>query len=214
MFAFHAFTPLSTQRLNALVIMTLYEFVVRFARVSVNIMRESNMYSTPTAEIWDVFADYVVGTPNCMALVLSSRVPEAPVKNAIEKSLASFGYPENTWAWATLFPRVGNAGENGSGLADADADAEPTGACIDPGVKLDAQALFMLVEGIDPLCLIACDSESRDVLQDAYRAEIPLDSPARVFGRRTASFADLGALLHTDENKQKAWSILKSLPRL
>ena len=203
MFAFRTFAQLSARGLNALVIMTLYEFVVRFARVSVNIMRESNMYSTPTAEIWDVFADYVVGTPNCMALVLSAHVPEAPVRNAIEKSLASFGYPENTWAWATLFPRA----EGSDGTV---ANAKP----IDSGVKLDAQALFMLVEGIDPLCLIACDSESRDALQDAFRAEIPLDSPARVFGRRTASFADLGALLHTDEGKQRAWSILKSLPRL
>ena len=52
-----------------------------------------------------------------------------------------------------------------------------SGACTFAAVEgLDDQALFLLVEGLDPLCLIATDSTAAAALGRAYRCEVPLGS--------------------------------------
>ena len=49
-----------------------------------------------------------------------------------------------------------------------------SGACTFAAVEgLDDQALFLLVEGLDPLCLIATDSTAAAALGRAYRCEVP-----------------------------------------
>ena len=78
-------------------------------------------------------------------------------------------------------------------------------------IPLDAQSLFLLVEGLDPLRIIVTDRRSADLLASAYRTAFPNDSAARTFGKPTAVFRDLDALLQTDAGKQKAWAVLKTL---
>lgn len=78
--------------------------------------------------------------------------------------------------------------------------------------ELDPQAVFLLVEGLDPLYVIASDHAAIALLAKAYRADYPNDSPIRVAGRSGVAFADLHALMATPESKQKAWKLLKSLP--
>ena len=140
-----------------------------------------------------VFADYLDGPESCVIMTLSARPLDAIARNAIEKSLVSFGYGEGACTYATLFPK--------------DASLE------DDGIALDAQALFLLVEALDPVCLICTDADSAAVLGDAYRMAYDLDAPARVFGRSAVVFRDFIALLRTDEGKQRAWRLLKSLPK-
>ena len=79
--------------------------------------------------------------------------------------------------------------------------------------ELDPQATFLLIEGIDPLYVIATDREASALLAKAYRTDYPLDSPIRVAGRPGVAFTDLASLMTTPESKQKAWKLLKSLPR-
>ena len=75
------------------------------------------------------------------------------------------------------------------------------------------QALFLLVEGLDPLCLIATDSTAAAALGRAYRCEVPLGKPGRAFGRSVVAFRDFDAMLDDGQDKQIAWALLKKLPR-
>ena len=89
-----------------------------------------------------------------------------------------------------------------------------SGACTFAAVEgLDDQALFLLVEGLDPLCLIATDSTAAAALGRAYRCEVPLGKPGRAFGRRVVAFRDFDAMLDDGQDKQIAWALLKKLPR-
>ena len=86
-----------------------------------------------------------------------------------------------------------------------------SGACTFAAVEgLDDQALFLLVEGLDPLCLIAPDSTAAAAL---YRCEVPLGKPGRAFGRSVVAFRDFDAMLDDGQDKQIAWALLKKLPR-
>ena len=86
-----------------------------------------------------------------------------------------------------------------------------SGACAFAAV--DDQALFLLVEGLDPLCLIATDSTAAAALGRAYRCEVPLGKPGRAFGRSVVAFRDFDAMLDDGQDKQIAWALLKKLPR-
>ena len=112
-------------------------------------------------------------------------------QDAIEKSLSALGYGQDVCTYATLLPHDTDESE----------------------MELDPQALFLLVEGLDPLCVIAADAAATQALGRAYRTEFTLDSPIRAFGRPAVSFHDLTSLLTTNEGKQKAWHIFKGIPK-
>lgn len=153
----------------------------------------SNIFSASADELRDLFADYLDGEGVCIVLALSERPLGAEARNAISKSLESFGYGADACLFATLHP--------------ADESAEGG------DIALDAQALFLLLEGLDPLCVICADAASANRLAEACRTAYDLDSPIRAFGRPAVAFRDLTALLATDNGKQQAWRLLKSLPK-
>ena len=154
-------------------------------------MASNSAYGAAAAEVAELFADYLEGDASRPAFALSQRKLDADSRNAIEKSLESFGYTQDACTFATLFP----------------ADAAIEGG----DVPLDPQALFLLVEGLDPLLVIATDAEAADALGKAYRTTYPADAPARIFGRPGAVFQNLSKLMQSETGKQKAWSVFKSL---
>ena len=77
--------------------------------------------------------------------------------------------------------------------------------------NLDRQAVFLLVEGLDPLYVIATDRKAVSSLSQAYRTNFPTDSFIRVFGRCAIAFDNLDELMQTPESKQRAWALLKTL---
>ena len=153
---------------------------------------ESNMYSASAVEVWNLFGDYVDGNANALALVLS----ETPLGNtaceALAKSFAALGYGNDACAFATLAPR---------------------GQTQTQAVHLDAQALFMLIEGLDPVSLVCADAQAIKALEGAYRTQLKPDAAERVFGRPAALLADFEGMLASDDGKQAAWRILKTMPR-
>lgn len=154
---------------------------------------QSNIYSASAAEIGDLFGDYLDGPRECVIIAMSARPLGSDARNAIGKTLESFGYGLNACTYATLLP--------------ADASAEGG------DVALDAQALFLLVEGLDPLCVICADETSAQALGQAYRTTFPLDAAVRAFGRPAVVFRDFSALMNSEKGKQQAWRLLKSLPK-
>ena len=164
----------------------------------VNKLLRSNIFEASAVSIAELFSDYLdsndAATP-CVALALSAHTASSVERNAIEKSLEALGYGPAACTFASLFPTA-SAAETPSG-----------GAC------LDGQALFLLVEGLDPLCVIATDQTATNALGDAYRTAFELDSAIRVFGRSSVAFRNLASLLQSDDGKQKAWRLFKSLPK-
>lgn len=156
-------------------------------------MAANSAYGAGAVEIAELFADYLEGGAERLAFALSSQRVDDVSRNAIEKSLASFGYPAESCTYATMLPQNPNV-EGGD-------------------IPLDPQALFTLIEGLDPLLVIATDADAATALAQAYRIEFPAveAAPARVFGRPAAIFQNLPTLLQTESGKQKAWRALKSL---
>ena len=157
-------------------------------------MSKSNMYSASADEIWGLFADYVEGNPDGGAVTLSTEPLPSEARNALEKSLAAFGYGDDALAYATLLPHG----------ADADSGA----------AMLDPQAEFLLIEGLDPICLIACDERAIASLEATYRTTCKRDAGVRVFGRPCVLLRDIADMLKTDQGKQRVWALLKTLPRI
>ena len=151
------------------------------------------MYSISADEIRGLFEDYVEGSESGAVVALSDGPLPASARNALEKSLEAFGYGAEALAFATVLPRTG--GEAGS-------------------ARLDPQALFLLIEGIDPVCLVACDRQAAAALAATYRTACNRNAAQRIFGRPCVIFDDLPALLQSDAGKQRAWSLLKTLPRI
>lgn len=217
----------------------LYELCGQDARERVTKLPRSNIYSASADDVRELFEDYLDGPEACIALAMSARRLGDAARDAIEKSLAALGYGDDACTFATLVPQgaAGDAGAAGagaagagsaaaaSGSADAGAAGDAAGAA-DAGtagaggnaagagdVRLDAQALFMLVEGLDPLCVICADAAAAEALGGAYRTEFSLDAPARAFGRPAVAFREFATLIATDDGKQRAWKLLKSLPK-
>ena len=174
-------------------------FVIRerksIRKVGVKKLPQSSIFGAGAASVAELFEDFIEGFRGnnaCIALSLSSRPLDEIARDAIEKSLAALGYGQDACTYVTLAPK-----------GDA-ADRETT---------LDAQALFILVEGLDPLFVVATDELSARKLGEAYRTDYELDSAIRVFGRPAAAFQDLSSLLRTENGKQRAWYLFKSFPK-
>ena len=154
-------------------------------------MAVKSSYGAAEQEIRELFGDYLEGDGGRVALAIGAHAPSAQVRDAIEKSLEAFGYENDACTFAALTP------------LDCAADEQ--------AATLDAHALFLLVEGLDPLHVIALDRATKAALEQAYRTNYPIDAPIRVFGRSSVAFEDLDSLLQTTQGKQKAWKVLKSL---
>lgn len=79
------------------------------------------------------------------------------------------------------------------------------------GALLSGKQLLGIIEAVDPIVLIASDSQSMAALSHAYRAEFSPNKPARLFGRTAVGFVDFSAMLDEPSEKQKAWAHLKRL---
>ena len=77
---------------------------------------------------------------------------------------------------------------------------------------LDQQALFLLVEALDPLCLVAADQTAALALGRAFRCDVALGKPSRAFGRTCVAFKSFPEMLEDAQDKQVAWALLKKLP--
>lgn len=154
----------------------------------------SNIFEAGAAEVPQLFGDFIEAESlgkQCVVLALSMQKLDDKTRNAIDKSMVALGFGEESCTYATVQP---NGCENA--LNDT---------------PLDARALFLLVEGLDPLCIIATDRQTVDLLNAAYRTEFQVDATVRVFGRPSVAFENLSALLETDAGKQKAWALFKTL---
>lgn len=79
---------------------------------------------------------------------------------------------------------------------------------------LGASDLLSIIEGLDPLAIMAADTQATALLGRAYRRELTLDAATRIMGRTAVTFCCFKDLLDEPNKKQKAWALLKKLPKL
>ena len=146
-----------------------------------------NIYEVGLQQTFDLFAEYLSGAEGGFVVAIGSTWPSGLSLTAIENSLQALGYGRNTCTYVATSPQS---------LA-----------------PLDAPALFALVEGLDPTCLIVLDEQATEIVKIAYRQTLATNAPARIFGRNAVVFEDFASLMEDDAKKQVAWALLKNLPR-
>ncbi len=139
------------------------------------------LFATAEATLRE-FAECVEGGPNASLLVLSTEALPEEAREALAASAERLGYGRENVAW---------------GVVDS--------------AKLSEGQLRTLIEGLDPVALVAADSAAAAQLAEAYRQPVFCDAPSRVACRTVVSFANFPALMETPETKQKAWALLKEL---
>ncbi|WP_283170146.1 hypothetical protein [Curtanaerobium respiraculi] len=143
-------------------------------------------YASAREYVLAAYADSISGSRDGLFCVLCEADFPEQAREALDKTAAALGY-----------------GDNGVTFV-ARASSTP----------LDTDDLFAIIEGLDPLCVIAADAGSAKCLERAYRTTLPLMAPCRAGGRTVRAFADFESLMKTPGLKQQAWAQLKTLPRL
>lgn len=147
----------------------------------------TNMYEVALDETWDLFGDFLGGARTAPVCVLSGTGLGQTARTALNSSMNALGYGQEACTFVAL--------------------------SIGEGDVLDRQALFLLVEGLDPLCLVAEDATAARALAETYRCEVSTGKAQHVFGRPCVAFGSFEEMLRDDHDKQLAWALLKKLPR-
>ncbi|CAK7027851.1 MAG: hypothetical protein PEGG_01158 [Paraeggerthella hongkongensis] len=145
-----------------------------------------NMYEVALDEAWELFGAHLSGARSGLVCVLSTQQLDERSRNALNSSAAALGYGRDACLFATLAPE---------------------------GTPLDSQALFLLIEGVDPLCLVATDEAALKALCETYRCKAVPGKASRVFGRTCVAFRSFSRMLDDGQEKQVAWALLKKLPK-
>lgn len=153
---------------------------------------KSNMYASTLDNTWGLYHEYLEGRHEALISVVSSKPLSPLARKALESSFAQQGYGSSSCTFVVL---EGTAGT--SGLP-----------------RLTNQELFSALEGLDPLFSVITDKEAALDCSQAYRQPLPLNKRSRLFGRELRAFSSFETLLSSQEGKQKAWALLKSLPKL
>lgn len=203
---------------------------------------KSNMYEVNATSTLEVYGDFVEGTGNELLLTISTRTLNASAREALEKSAAALGYGTRGVAYVatTIGGESVSRGADGPGNASGAGEGERVGVGVggservgkpkrtsDPKpsncpestfdfaeATLGASDLLSIIEGLDPLAIMAADAQAAALLERAYRRELTLDAATRIMGRTAVTFCCFKDLLDEPNKKQKAWALLKKLPKL
>lgn len=145
------------------------------------------MYEVPARETAELFRSHLDGSDLPLLCILSGAPLPDRARSALASSARTLGYPDDAVAFITL---------------------------VGPDGKLDASSVLLAMEGLDPACAIAADADAARTLAQAYRYAVPEGECSRVMGRSVVAFASFDALLDDDRSKQRAWALLKKLPKL
>ncbi len=144
------------------------------------------MYERTAQTTWSTFKPHLEGSFEGVVLILSKTALGTQAQRALKNSAEKLGFGER----ACIFCTLSNAEEV---------------------AELSRDELFDIVEGLDPLAIVAADSESIRALSEAYRTDIPPLARTRVFGRSTVAFKRFESMLGDSQDKQRAWALLKKL---
>lgn len=146
------------------------------------------MYARTAETTWQRFESRLSGSPQALLCVASGKALGEGAQRALLSSAERLGY-----GGAVTFAVLGSVAP----------DAPPLGE----------EETFALIEGLDPVTLVAADAEAARDLSAAFRANVAPLRISRIAGRSCAAFRSFEEMLEAPEAKQKAWALLKQLPR-
>ena len=204
------FALLTLPFLSGAIINHTFEFATGLSGVGVNFSAKSNMYSVARDTVLDRYARHVelAGGSADAFTPLFCVVSQTPLGENAKKALASSAQALGYGAQGCFFVIIAPHG------CDA----------------LNAKQLFSLIEGIDPLALVAADKDATRALEQAYRVaqeaiyrgqdakephrfQLSPNAYTRILGRDAVTFSSFEAMLAKPDLKQKAWALLKKLPK-
>lgn len=144
----------------------------------------SNMFEVAAEGVLAVYGAMLEATGAETVLAVSSAPLADAARKALVASMEALGY-----------------GRDGLGLVTTEG-------------ALGSADLLTIVEGLDPLCLVATDADAATLLAQAYRRDVAPDDACRLMGRTVVAFRDLASLMDSPDDKQRAWALLKKLPKL
>lgn len=144
----------------------------------------SNMFEVAAEGVLAVYGAVLEATGAETVLAVSSAPLADAARKALVASMEALGY-----------------GRDGLGLVTTEG-------------ALGSADLLTIVEGLDPLCLVATDADAATLLAQAYRRDVAPDDACRLMGRTVVAFRDLASLMDSPDDKQRAWALLKKLPKL
>ncbi len=150
---------------------------------------KNNPYSYSRRFVLEKYADRISHSSAGLFVAVSRSAITPASELALTKTAESLGYGSDGVTFVSLMP----AAEASSQLAPQD--------------------LFELLEGLDPICIIACDVESSSACAACYRVDLPDRSRIKSLGRTICAFDDLEALVSDSARKRNAWAILRTIPR-
>jgi len=155
----------------------------------VNNSANSNIFEVTARDTLELYGDFVEGLGSELVLVLCGQAkgPGSQAKRALISSMEKLGYGMRPCAFATCE------------LAD--------------GGQLGPSDAFTLVEGLDPLLVVAVDAAAARLLSQAYRVLIQPDGVFRLMGRPCLAFSSFEHMLATEDERQRAWALMKSVAR-
>lgn len=149
----------------------------------------SNMYTVGLDTAWELAGARLDGAREALVCAVSSQALSEQARRALSNSAKALGYGDAACAFLALET---------------------------PGEQpLSGRMLLAALEGLDPLALVVADRAAGDALAQAYHVAAPApDAPFRLLGRSGVAFASLEGMLGAETDKQRAWALLKRLPRI
>lgn len=147
---------------------------------------KSNIYDASERIVRELYADYLDGPASTLVCAIANHPLSPQAQKAVESSMSALGYGKAVTRIVLTVDEI----------------------------ALSDQDLFMAIEGIDPLAIVAADAMSTQALAKAYRCELHPDSSGRLLGRNCVAFRNLEGMLASPEQKQRAWALFKQLPKL
>lgn len=183
------------------------------------------MYAAAADSVWRAFEAHLSGNEMGLWCIVSEKPLGETARKALSSSAAALGFGETACTFVTLQPMESATATSANDSANmgAHANADPSGSAnaesgrngdAHENAVLDAKSLFRIVEGIDPLCVVATDAAATSALSNAYRQQMPPEAHCRLLGRDAVAFCLFEDMLKESDSKQKAWALLKKLPRL
>lgn len=163
-----------------------------------------NIYEFNALNVLDMYADFVEGTPECMVGVCASEPLSGEARKALTASCDKLELGACAWVHVNAASSAGVTTSSAADTADPTINTAATSS-------LPPADLFKLIEGLDPLVLIAADEAAAHALGEAYGCAILLDKRNRVFGRTCVAFRNFENMLADPDTKQRAWALLKQL---
>ena len=161
-----------------------YRECERSARGSVISSVKSNIFEVTGESVLMLYGSHLTGAPTSTLLVLSETPLGDAALEALEKSAVSLEFGTAPLAQVVVETAEG---------------------------KLGAEDVRTIVEGLDPVALVACDAFAAEALSAAYSTPVTLDADNRLMGRTAAIFQDFEGMMNTPADKQRAWALLKKL---